>query len=109
MFMDVHDIPMGSKGTIVNQRFDADPMMADLWSRANNGPLSTDDLKDFKGLVAHEFVESGLMKLGLPYRSPANAANNYLPTPQSYGAHDWAPKPLYIKSPWEHLPLLGKQ
>ena len=89
-------------------RFDADPEIAYFWKKSLDNELTSKELKSFQDLVTHEYVESGLMKLGLTYRSTKNSANNYRPTPDAFGAHDWAPKPSYRISPWEHLPTIGK-
>lgn len=86
-----------------------------MWERAEKGTLSPTEQERFKRLVAHEYVESGLMDRGLPYRSDhpdywnhpelGPGVNN--PTPAHHGAHDLAPSHSPL-GPFGHYGILGR-
>ncbi|MGW1146017.1 hypothetical protein ACWD6I_13350 [Streptomyces sp. NPDC002454] len=101
MFRSQHELAVGpgqfSRG-LFTPRLD----VAQLWIGAQRGLLDEDRLAKFRYLMAHEFVESRLMKEGIPYvrDSPEvwqldEADSSYYRTfpdrPENAGAHDLAP------------------
>lgn len=97
LFRREHDLPVGP-GRTERGSFTPDDQIADLWRAAENGTLTPEQARDLRQLVTHEYVESRLMDLGLPYRSahPDAWTNGYnSPTPQQFGAHDLAPRASY--------------
>lgn len=92
--------------------------LAALWDGARKGTLDTDQIAEFRNLMTHEYVESRLMKGGLPYlhdetglwrwgddgefegrRSPKSLS--------AAGAHDLAPNPARggFGTQWQKLGL----
>jgi len=78
--------------------------IADLWDGARKGTLDADQIREFKHLMTHEYVESALMKKGLPYlhdqtglwRVESDGSYGGRRSPKSLsaaGAHDLAPNP----------------
>ncbi|MGB0383382.1 MAG: hypothetical protein ACPGWR_01040 [Ardenticatenaceae bacterium] len=75
--------------------------IADLWRKATDRTLSTAEEAEFKRLLAHEYVERGLMTAGIPYHSRNKNAwiedeeGDFRPlaTKGHYGAHALAPHP----------------
>jgi hypothetical protein len=88
--------------------FAPDQEIADLWLAAKNGKLEGKELKEFQRLIAHEYVEQGLMKAGMPFRSRYAWSFNQergwglWPQPGRYGAHDLAPNENLFSSPFSH-------
>jgi len=120
LFLTKHTVQIGAE-SFVEAFFTPDDTMADLWFKAVDGTLSSAEEALFKRTLAHEYVERGLMKAGLPYRSRAKEtwlldgegeARNE-PTSAHYGAHDLAPHQDAKKPPfflWEkrfNLPADG--
>ncbi|QYO63431.1 hypothetical protein [Leptolyngbya sp. 7M] len=108
LFLTEHEIPIGPNLT---QRafFAPDSDIADLWMKAMSNNLQALESERFKRILAHEYVESRLMEMGLPFRSSHpdvynNRTGLNLPTPEHFGAHDLAPY-AYIERPpftvWE--------
>ncbi|WP_327701771.1 hypothetical protein OG530_07420 [Streptomyces decoyicus] len=103
MIKEQHDVvirPGESKRGLFTPRDD----LAELWDGARKGTLDADQIVEFRHLMTHEYVESRLMKGGLPYvydetglwrwgdegefegrRSPKSLS--------AAGAHDLAPNP----------------
>ena len=109
MFMDVHDLPVGPNST-ERARFVAQADIGELWLQARSGPLEAGELKRFERLMAHEFVERGLMKNGMPYRSLHPEAwhdGANFPTREHHGAHDLAPLTDQCREPYSHWSLFG--
>ncbi|MYW98639.1 hypothetical protein GTY72_03065 [Streptomyces sp. SID8378] len=94
--------------------------LADLWDGARKGTLNEAQIKEFRNLMTHEYVESQLMKAGLPYlkdqaglwRREADGTyvdgGRYSPKSLSAaGAHDLAPHPVRggFGSAWQKLGL----
>ncbi|WP_432145973.1 hypothetical protein [Streptomyces sp. bgisy084] len=92
--------------------------LAALWDGARKGTLDVDQIAEFRNLMTHEYVESRLMKGGLPYlydetglwrwgddgefegrRSPKSLS--------AAGAHDLAPNPARggFGTQWQKLGL----
>lgn len=103
LFRSQHDVPLGP-GRMKRGLFEPREDIASLWLRAQSGGMSGQDLRLFKNLMAHEYVESSLMKNGLPYLhahehlySPISdepGAELYHEFPKSLhdaGAHELAP------------------
>ena len=94
LFMNEHDIPTGPH-QIERGNFTADEHLADLWSKADQGTLSTADADEFRSLMSHEYVESRLMESGMPYRSADPESwdedGDILFNPKHFGAHEAAP------------------
>ncbi|MCP9207052.1 hypothetical protein [Streptomyces cucumeris] len=78
--------------------------IAALWDGARKGTLDADQVMEFKHLMTHEYVESHLMKRGLPYvhdqtglwRVASDGTFEGRRSPKSLsaaGAHDLAPNP----------------
>ncbi|MBW4496336.1 MAG: hypothetical protein KME26_25320 [Oscillatoria princeps RMCB-10] len=101
IFINEHEleIPDNQAKTVISVRsnFTPDAEIADLWFKAKNGSLQPRESLKFKRLIAHEYIEQGLMQQGLPYRSPEAWRDDPIygfgnwPTPEHYGAHDLAP------------------
>ncbi|MGW0737018.1 hypothetical protein [Streptomyces sp. NPDC002851] len=66
LFRSQHDVPLGP-GEVKRGLFEPRDDIADLWQGAHKGSLSPDEVRQFKHLLAHEYIESRLMKAGLPY------------------------------------------
>jgi hypothetical protein len=94
VFLTEHDVPIGPN-QIAHGYFTAMETTAQLWDKADRGTLSDDELNDFRSLMSHEYVESRLMALGMPYRSADPAAwdgKDQIYSTQYFGAHEVAPK-----------------
>jgi hypothetical protein len=103
LFVDQHEVWMGSYKTGVLDskpkfgNFTPDQDVANLWLAAKNGKLEGEELKQFQRLISHEYIEQGLMKAGLPYRSRYSWSKDkdrgwgFWAQPGRYGAHDLAP------------------
>ncbi|MCT7954076.1 hypothetical protein [Laspinema palackyanum] len=119
IFINQHtlDMPDSERNCTVPFRgnFTPDAEIANLWLKAKNGTLQSREVVRFKRLIAHEYVERGLMEEGLPYRSPQAWRENpqsgifaYWPTPEHHGAHDLAPNPSR-PDPFSHWDkIIGK-
>lgn len=95
--------------------------IADLWLKAIDGTLSTAEEPKFKRLLAHEYIEHGLMEAGFPYHSRHEKAWSKdetgefwpQPTKEHYGAHALAPhqdadrRPFYLWQKIFDLPADG--
>jgi hypothetical protein len=95
LFMTEHDVPVGPD-EVAHGYFTADGQIASLWNKAQEGSLSPGELDMFRSLMSHEYVESRLMELGMPYRSADPDAwenGDQLFNPSHFGAHDVAPVP----------------
>jgi hypothetical protein len=93
LFLTEHDVPVGPN-QIAHGYFTANKQIADLWQKAEQGPLSPEDLDDFRSLMSHEYVESHLMASGMPYRSADPQTwdgDTVLFNPSHFGAHEVAP------------------
>lgn len=98
LFVNEHDVPYGPN-TVERGRFTPNEAYSELWDKATNGTLTQAEAQQFRSLVAHEYVESRLMELGMPYKSSHPAAWQLeddgswtsLFDPQHFGAHEVAP------------------
>lgn len=112
LFHREHDLPTGP-GQTQRGNFSPDPLVADLWAKAEAGTLTPQEAQSFNRLMAHEYVESTLMNNGMPYRSSDPGAWDPVlgnrPTPQHHGAHDLAPHTDPGRDPFGHWePALGR-
>ncbi|MFI0910002.1 hypothetical protein [Streptomyces abikoensis] len=107
LFRAQHEVAMGPGPENVKRgAFTPYPHIVELWKGATEGTLTKAQKTRFRQLMAHEYVESQLMKAGMPYVSPNPGA--WLPdgvggwdkarmTPGSvldFGAHEVAPKEI---------------
>lgn len=98
LFLSKHLIQVGPNQEI-SAFFTPTKEIADWWLKAIDDILSRDEEVKFRRILAHEYVERGLMAAGLPYRSRSeeawsqDAEGDFIPLPTSthYGAHDLAP------------------
>ncbi|MEV3989885.1 hypothetical protein AB0J57_13375 [Streptomyces sp. NPDC049837] len=92
--------------------------IAALWDGARKGTLDADQIREFRNLMTHEYVESRLMKGGLPYLHDQTGLWRYgedgdfqgRRSPKSLsaaGAHDLAPNPVRggFGTQWQKLGL----
>jgi hypothetical protein len=68
LFMTEHDVQVGPDD-VAHGYFTAVGQIAGLWNKAQEGSLNSGDLDMFRSLMSHEYVESRLMELGMPFRS----------------------------------------
>ncbi|WP_433729705.1 hypothetical protein ACQP2Y_18150 [Actinoplanes sp. CA-051413] len=68
LFVQQHDIATGP-GVVERGYFTPDGRLSNLWDRAANGTLTSEQREEFRMLAAHEYVENRLMEEGLPFRS----------------------------------------
>ena len=68
VFHTVHEVAVAAN-KVEKGYFAPDPDIGNLWTKAMKERLSPDELKRFKKLMAHEYVESKLMEQGFPYLS----------------------------------------
>jgi hypothetical protein len=105
VFHQQHDIAIGPD-QVVRANFTPDDVIAELWPKAAAGTLDPDEARLFHRMMAHEYVERGLMNSGMPYRSANPAAWDpervSWPTPEHYGAHDLAPHTSIMRGPFDH-------
>ncbi|MFF2897942.1 hypothetical protein [Streptomyces sp. NPDC057966] len=112
-----HDVVVGP-GEWKRGLFTPRDDIADLWDGARKGTLDADQVKEFKHLMTHEYVESQLMKKGLPYlhdqtglwRVESDGSYGGRRSPKSLsaaGAHDLAPNPARggFGTAWQKLGL----
>ncbi|MGW0229326.1 eCIS core domain-containing protein [Actinopolymorpha singaporensis] len=93
LFFRLHTIAV-APGRANVQRFDPMYSLARLWLRAYEGVLTDTEVAEFRRLMAHEYVEQGLMLAGMPYRSahPGGWRGDVTqPGREHFGAHDVAP------------------
>ncbi|MFH9867064.1 hypothetical protein ACH4NT_13380 [Streptomyces lydicus] len=96
--------------------------LAALWDGARKGTLDADQITEFRNLMTHEYVESRLMKAGLPYlhdetglwRWGDDGGFEGRRSPKSLsaaGAHDLAPNPARggFGTQWQKLGLRHPQ
>jgi hypothetical protein len=107
VFEHEHDLATGP-GHIERRRFDPDRHIGRLWDAASRGPLDEADRIVFVKLMAHEFIEASLVRMGLPYASSHPDAwqgpgDSYEPTPLRFGAHDVAPSTDPAAAPFARL------
>ncbi|GGR17148.1 hypothetical protein [Streptomyces netropsis] len=105
LFRSQHEVALGP-GDVRRGAFTPYPHIAELWKGATEGTLSKAQKTQFRHLMAHEYVESQLMKAGMPYISPNPGAwvpdgpgawrkANFSPNNAlNFGAHDVAPKEI---------------
>jgi len=134
LFYNEHDLNIPNYETgefpVVRQRFTSEPDIADLWTKAANGtlgepgvdgsgqidPETADPLEvpKFHALIAHEYVEQGLMADGMPYLSPdswgyGERGWHTYPDAQNAGAHDLSPNASFRgKDPFFHYDSMGR-
>ncbi|MFD7511113.1 hypothetical protein ACFV5N_17520 [Streptomyces sp. NPDC059853] len=110
LFRSQHDIAIGP-GETRRGPFTPRDDIAEMWNAARDGNISPAQLREFKFLMAHEYVESRLMEAGMPYISHNPAAGwaedgKRIPfhDPTLIGAHEVAPNPANgnFRS-WERL------
>jgi hypothetical protein len=104
VFYQQHDLATGP-GQLVRANFTPDDEIANLWPKAGEGTLSPREAQRFHRLMAHEYVERGLMENGIPYRSAhpdAWSKDSNHPTPEHFGAHDLAPLTPLERGPFDH-------
>ncbi|WP_329559967.1 hypothetical protein OG711_20100 [Streptomyces uncialis] len=100
MFRSQHELAVGP-GQFNRGLFTPRLDVAQLWMDAQRGLLDESRLAQFKYLMAHEFIESRLMKAGLPYVSDSPAVwqldevdggyyRDFPDRPENAGAHDLA-------------------
>nr|WP_240678933.1 hypothetical protein [Streptomyces sp. SID4937] len=119
MMRSQHDVVI-QPGEWKRGRFTPRDDIADLWDGARKGTLNQAQIKEFRNLMTHEYVESRLMKAGLPYlqdqaglwrREPDgtySGGGRYSPKSLSAaGAHDLAPNPVRggFGTAWQKLGL----
>jgi hypothetical protein len=109
IFFEEHDIAVGPD-RVCSGNFTPNNEIADLWSKAEAGPLDPVDQPYFHRIMAHEYVESRLMNRGIPYRSADPAAwgpdRGNVATREHYGAHDLAPHISPARGPFDHWETL---
>ncbi|MEV4431736.1 hypothetical protein [Streptomyces sp. NPDC049585] len=107
LFRAQHEVATGPGAENVKRgAFTPYPHIVELWKGATEGTLSKAQKTRFRQLMAHEYVESQLMKAGMPYISPnpgawvpdgAGGWDKARMTPGSvldFGAHEVAPKEI---------------
>ncbi|WP_326741065.1 hypothetical protein [Streptomyces cyaneofuscatus] len=119
MMRSQHDVVI-QPGEWKRGRFTPRDDIADLGDGARKGTLNEAQIKEFRNLMTHEYVESRLMKAGLPYlhdqaglwrREPDGTyagGGRYSPKSLSAaGAHDLAPNPVRggFGTAWQKLGL----
>lgn len=126
LFNSQHDITDSETGQVSRGNFTPDEAIANQWNKAAAGRLGKPvrdpvypwdptegdpaEVANFNRLIAHEYVERGLVSDGLPYQHPdawiqdANGAWQYRPGPNSFGAHDLSPN--FREDPFAHYESL---
>lgn len=122
LFNSQHDIFDPQTGQSSPGNFTPDEGIANLWNKAGDGTLGQPrmtkwgtpiegtgdpaEVTNFNRLIAHEYVEQGLVSDGLPYQHPdswvqdANGEWQYRPGPNNFGAHDLSPN--FRDEPFSH-------
>ncbi|WP_405613836.1 hypothetical protein [Streptomyces sp. NBC_00076] len=102
LFRAQHEVAIGPD-TMKKGLFTPRKDIGELWFAAREGKLGEEGIQQFKNLMAHEYVESSLMKSGLPYireydhlweLDPSDGKYYRPQFPQDVrdaGAHDLAP------------------
>lgn len=97
LFRSQHDIATGPN-QVKRGPFTPRDDIAQLWISATEGKLDKAGQRQFRHLMAHEYVESKLMKAGMPYVShhpdiydPVEGYRLFPTEPRHFGAHDVAP------------------
>ncbi|MGW1200554.1 hypothetical protein ACWD4B_32645 [Streptomyces sp. NPDC002536] len=97
LFRSQHDIATGPN-QVKRGPFTPRDDIAQLWMSATEGKLDKAGQRQFRHLMAHEYVESKLMKAGMPYVShhpdiydPVEGYRLFPTEPRHFGAHDVAP------------------
>ncbi|MGW8848057.1 hypothetical protein ACWGNE_09750 [Streptomyces xiamenensis] len=100
LFRSQHDIAIGP-GEFQRGPFTPRDDIAEMWNAARDGNISPAQLREFKFLMAHEYIESRLMESGMPYISHNPGAGwsedgKRIPfhDPKLLGAHEMAPNPV---------------
>ncbi|MFJ5291049.1 hypothetical protein [Streptomyces sp. NPDC088348] len=103
LFRSQHEVAVGP-GTARRGLFEPRDDVAELWQDARAGSLAPDRLREFKSLLAHEYIESQLMKSGLPYihdhpslyalEDDGTYIKQFPRKLEHAGAHDLAPHPV---------------
>ncbi|MER7771789.1 hypothetical protein [Kitasatospora sp. NPDC096140] len=114
LFLTKHTVQFGPGKVVDGEYFNAHNELATYWLRARNWNVTESTAGIVRGVIAHEYVESVLMKAGVPYRSedPSAWVDDYEPRPGNVGAHDLAPKsgsgfPLTMEGTLNHWRELG--
>jgi hypothetical protein len=114
LFVTQHEVWTGNYETgVLNPKsqfgnFAPDQEIANSWLAAKNGVLQGKELKKFQRLIAHEYIEEGLMEAGLPYRSryawsyDTKYGWGFWAKPGRYGAHDLASNQRLSNPPFSH-------
>lgn len=118
LFLKEHELEVANYKTQEIRRekgnFTPLPEIAEGWMEAINKPMQVEELADelanFRHLIAHEYIEAGLMDDGLPYMNPNSwrehpryGWGNYpMPGDKGYGAHNLAPNPNPKRSAFGH-------
>jgi hypothetical protein len=125
LFLKEHELEVANYMTREIRRekgnFSPLPDIAEGWMNAINKSMQVEELAgelaDFRQLIAHEYIEAGLMDDGLPYMNPNSwrehpryGWGNYpVPGDKGYGAHNLAPNPNATQSAFGHWETdLGK-
>lgn len=94
VFHTVHEVAVGAN-KVEKGYFAPDDLIAELWTKAMDGKLSTGDTERFRRVMSHEYVESKLMEQGIPYKSAHpkawNAEGTSIVNIEHHGAHELAP------------------
>ncbi|MCX4745568.1 hypothetical protein OG455_08530 [Kitasatospora sp. NBC_01287] len=100
LFRSQHEVAVGP-GEVRTGLFTPRDDIARLWQGATDGTLTKADASEFKALMTHEYVESELMKAGLPYVSddpavwdPEDNSKLFPKDVRQAGAHDLSPHPV---------------
>ncbi|GAA2488123.1 hypothetical protein [Streptomyces gobitricini] len=115
LFRAQHDVTVGPS-QVRHGLFEPADDIAELWPKAQRGDLSEAEMLRFRSLVAHEYVESRLMKAGLPYTQPhphmwhvdpndGQYYRDFPSTPRDAGAHELAPNEQ--KGGFRHWAAMG--
>jgi hypothetical protein len=118
IFLKEHELEIANylTRTIRREKGNFSPLedIAESWMNAMNKPMHADEfideLANFRRLIAHEYVEAGLMKDGLPYLNPKawrehpdyGWGNYPMPGDKGYGAHNLSPNPNPRRQPFGH-------
>ena len=106
LFNSQHDIMDPETGQVARGNFTADGETAEQWNKAAAGTAKPDEITAFNRLIAHEYVEQGLVSDGLLYQHPdgwiqqPNGEWEYWPNPNNFGAHDLSPN--FRENPFSH-------
>ncbi|MEV4412925.1 hypothetical protein [Catellatospora sp. NPDC049609] len=104
LFLTTHDVPV--KGAMEHGYFAPMKHIGEWWTKAADDTLPWSTEIKLKRLLVHEYVESHLMELGMPYRDPSAPLDVVDKT--RIGAHDLAPYEDALFGMFSHWPSLGK-